>query len=74
MTDNVIDFPGVTRNDINPQKVLDNANKTGLENMIILGNHKDTGEFYFSSSTANVEKIIFMLETAKKLVMSTVKV
>ncbi len=64
---NIIDLPVITRLDIDPDKILNNAIGQ-LENVIIIGEWKD-GEEYFASSAANGPDILWAIERAKKTLL-----
>ncbi len=49
MTDNVVNFTGVTSLDIDPTRVLKTASDQEFDSIIIVGYTKD-GEEYFASS------------------------
>lgn len=61
---NVVDFTGTTRLDIPPDKVLESA-KEKLEQVIIVGVMKDTGELYVASNHPEIATNFFNLELAK---------
>lgn len=70
MTNNVVDFTGVTRLDLDPDRILKNA--TGyLSEVVILGFTKD-GEEYFASSKASGADVLWHLERAKKKLLEMV--
>ena len=59
----VIEFRGVTRLDLDPDRVLENS-KGQLKHFVIVGYDKDD-EFYFSSTMANGGDVMWMFEIAK---------
>lgn len=64
MTDNnVVQFPGLTTNDIDPDKVLEAA-KGKLDTVLILGIKKD-GEEYLAGSSSDLCVAVWLLERAK---------
>lgn len=46
--DKIIPFPGVTRLGADPDQVLEEA-KGELTDVVIIGQHKDGGEFFYSN-------------------------
>ena len=61
----VINLEQITRLDIPPERVIDNAPVEELESAVLLGWKKD-GEFYFASSIANGPDVLWLMELAKK--------
>ena len=61
----VIIMEGVTRVDLNPERVLDAAIDVGLTDAIVIGWDKE-GELYFASSIAGGADVLWLLEKAKK--------
>ena len=61
----VINLEQITRLDIPPERVIDNAPVEELESAVLLGWKKD-GEFYFVSSIANGPDVLWLMELAKK--------
>jgi hypothetical protein len=64
---NVVRFPGVTRLDIAPDQILQEAIGQ-LEGVVIAGFGKD-GEHYFASSYAAGGETLWLLEACKKRLM-----
>lgn len=62
--DNIIDFPGETYLDIPPEKVISNALEQDLEEVMIIGRRKD-GSMFFSSSTGDLYRMLWAVETVK---------
>ena len=60
---NIYKFTGETRNDINPDDVLDGA-KGQCENVLIVGNDSE-GNLYVAASTAKVSELLRLIETFK---------
>lgn len=69
--DNVVVFPGQTVNPIPPEQILDESNKSGLREVLVIGWTKDD-ELYLSSSTGKAAEMIFLLELAKTAIMDIV--
>ena len=65
---NVIDFPGVTRLPLDPEKVLEAA-QDELETVLVIGYTKGRGEFWFASSEPSGPECLWLLETAKRVLM-----
>lgn len=61
--DNVVNFPGVTRLKIDPDKVL-NAAVGNLESVVVVGYDK-TGMEYFAASDPSGPEVLWLLERAK---------
>lgn len=64
MTDNVVPFGGITRLDVEPSRVLEQAAQAGLSSVVIIGYDADGGE-YFASSYADGGDVLWHLERAK---------
>lgn len=64
MPDNVIPFGGITRLDIDPDRVLTSAIGK-LECVVVVGLSKD-GDEYFASSMADGADALWYLERCKK--------
>lgn len=67
---NVIPFTGITRLDLDPDVILEAA-KGELEGVVILG-FKDDGVFYAASSYADGGTVLWLLESCRKQLMSSV--
>jgi hypothetical protein len=67
VTDNVIPFGGITRLDIDPDRVLSSA-VGKLECVVVVGLGKD-GEEYFASSMADGADALWYLERCKKMLL-----
>jgi hypothetical protein len=61
--DNVINFPGVTRLRVDPDKVL-GAAMGNLESVVVVGYDK-TGAEYFAASDPSGPEVLWLLERAK---------
>lgn len=68
MTDNVIEWNGITRLDLPPERVIAKALEAGLVNVVILG-HTEDGQEYFASSLADGGDVLWLLERCKKLLL-----
>lgn len=67
----VLDFPGITTLDLDPDRML--ARAAGeLATVIIIGETKD-GEEYFASSVASGPEVLWALERAKLKLLRTVE-
>lgn len=64
----IINFPGITRLDLDPQRVLSSALEDGLEAVIVLGLDKD-GAFYFASSAPDSPEVLWFLRKAEHKLM-----
>lgn len=70
MTDNVIPFGGITRLDIDPDRVLTSA-VGKMDCVVICGVDKD-GKEYFASSMADGADALWYLERCKKMLLEIV--
>ena len=68
MTD-IINFNGTTTNDIPSGQVLEEAKKAGVTCVIVLG-YDVNGNEYFASSSANADELLWLLERAKRQLLS----
>lgn len=64
VTDNVIPWRGITRNDSDPQRVLDAAIEAGLAGVVVMG-YTAEGAEYFASSYADGGDVLWHLERSK---------
>lgn len=69
MTDNVIIFNGITRHDLPVERLIDRAQEAELESVVIIG-WTPEGELYFASSKADGPNVLWLLEKAKKELLS----
>lgn len=65
MSDNVVDFTGITTLDIQPTRILAKAAGAKLKTCVVVG-WDDAGELYFASSVAGGPEVIWLFEVAKK--------
>jgi hypothetical protein len=63
MSSKIINYTGITRLDIDPDRILDSA-QGQLEGVVILGYTRD-GDEYFASSYADGGTVLWMLERCK---------
>lgn len=68
----VIKFTGITYHDLPVDQVIENANNAELSGCLVIGWDK-SDELYFAGSVADAERIIWLLECAKKRIMDHVK-
>jgi hypothetical protein len=68
MTADIHILSTVTRLDIPAERVIENLPKD-LENLVVIG-VTESGEFYFASNTAAVSSVLWLLEIAKKRLLS----
>lgn len=64
MTAKVLQFPGITRLDVDPDQVLESA-VGEVDGVLVLGFDKD-GEFYCASSYADGATALWLMELCKK--------
>lgn len=67
--DNVVIFPGETYHDLPPNRILEQAMKQGLKQIVLLG-VDDEGEFYIAACNGDAADVVFMLEQAKLALLS----
>ena len=70
MTDNIIDFNGITTQDIDSDKVISSA-LGKLDFVFIIGYDKN-GELYLASSSSDLTKNLWVLEKAKKDILDDI--
>lgn len=64
--DNVVEFGGITKLDLDPMRVLEEAKKAGLKRVVIIGYCDEAEEDeYFASSVSDGGDVLWMLERAK---------
>jgi hypothetical protein len=68
MTATIHNFTGITRLDLDPDRVLDAA-KGKLQGVVVLGFDKD-GNFYASGSYADGGTLLWLLEACKQRLLS----
>lgn len=61
--DNVVNFTGITRLDMDPERVLESV-RGKLKSVVILGFDEDDEE-YFASSIADGGTVVWLMERAK---------
>jgi hypothetical protein len=66
--DNVVILPVITRLNIPPDRVLNDALAADLDGAVVIGQRKD-GSYYFSSSIADGGDALWLLEWAKVALM-----
>jgi hypothetical protein len=71
MNDKILDFTGITRLDLPPDRILENL-KGELSAVVIVGWDKDGDEF-FSSSIADGGTILWLLERCKKVLLDNIE-
>ena len=64
MTDNVVNFPGITTLDMDPERILEGARKANLSDIVILG-YDQAGDEWFASSVADGAEVLWLLERLK---------
>lgn len=69
MTAKIFEFNGITKLDLDPNRVLESA-KDKLEGVIVIGFDKE-GEFYGASSYADGGTVLWALEILKKRLLET---
>jgi hypothetical protein len=69
MTENIIQFPGTTTVDLDPDEVLE-ASKGQLERFILVGYTKDTGDYWFAATHGDNEKNNWLLDKFKQFLLN----
>lgn len=69
MSAELLNFTGITKLDIPPERVLDRAAEAGLTDVLVLG-WTAGGEFYAAASAANVGDNLRLAETFKHKLIS----
>lgn len=64
MSAEVVMFPGITKLDLPPARVLDSAAEAKLSACLVVG-WTEAGEFYFSGSMASGPEALWLLELAR---------
>lgn len=54
-----------------PDDILDAAKGRGLDTVLVIGN-MENGELWFSGSASDMERVVFLLERAKRFAMDCV--
>lgn len=67
----VILFPGITRLDLPPNRVLEEALKEGLSSVVILGYDSEGVEYFASSIADGADVLWLMMRTELKLLNIT---
>jgi hypothetical protein len=70
MSNNVVEFGGITRLDVSPDRLLEKAIGQ-LESVLIIGYTKE-GDEYFASSKADASEPIYFCERAKHRLMKMI--
>ena len=65
---NIIDFPGITKLNLDPDRTLENT-KGKLTGFVIRGYDKEDNE-YFASTFADGSEVLWLLERCKKELMA----
>ena len=60
----VVDFPGISRLDSDPARVLEHAMQAGLTDVVVIGFDAEGNE-YFRASAADGGDVLWHLERAK---------
>lgn len=68
---NVVNFTGITKLDLPPDRILEQA-KGELEGVVIIGYDKD-GKEYFASSYADGGTVLWLMERCKTKLLDVVE-
>ena len=61
---NVVDFPGITTIDLEPERIIEKAREAKLTDVVILGYDTDGNEWFASSITDGAE-VVWLIERLK---------
>lgn len=64
MSAEIVRFPGISRLDLDPQRVLETVVEEGLQGVVVLG-YDAEGEEYFACSYADGGEVLWLLERMK---------
>ncbi len=64
MTDNVTEFPGISRLSTPVPKILASAAGAKLQDVVVVG-WRENGEMYFASSQSNGAEVLWLLRQAE---------
>lgn len=67
----VLEFNGVTRLKLDPQRVLSKALDAGLTSVVVIG-YDEKGDFYFASTEPDGPSVLWDLEKAKQMLLNVV--
>jgi len=70
MSENVVEFGGITKLDLDPDRLLQKA-MGRLSEVVIIGFDKDGGE-YFAASKADAGDTLYHLDRARHRLMKTI--
>lgn len=68
MTDKILQFSGVSYAPLPPAKILVEAKKADLDEVLVVGVDKE-GLFYFGSSNSNCGDLMWLLKNCEKYLM-----
>lgn len=71
-TDNVVEFPGITKLDIPAERILRKAIKEKVTEVVICGYDED-GEMFIASSIASGPEVMWLLEVGKMRLLEAFK-
>lgn len=71
-TDNVIEFPGITKLDIPAERILRKAIEEKVTEVVICGYDED-GEMFIASSIASGPEVMWLLEVGKMRLLEAFK-
>ena len=67
--DKVVNFSGITRLDIPPERILRGALKRDLESVVVMGWTKD-GDTYFASGMADGGDVMWLMRKCEQVLLS----
>ncbi len=65
----VIDFPGLTENDVSKESVLKGAEQHVAQGLVVLGYDKD-GRYFFASQEADARNVVWLLQMYQHQLLS----
>lgn len=66
---NILDFTGISRLGVDPQRVLSKASDKELEDVIVIGRTQE-GHLYFHASSPDGADVLWLMELTKKNLLS----
>lgn len=67
----ILHWDGITTLELPVERILETALDSDLDQVIVIGVEQD-GEFYLSSSKTDCDKLLWLIEVAKKRLMENI--
>ena len=68
--ENIVQFPGETTQDLDPNEILKNTIDENLDRVMVLGWNEDGG-LWLSSSFSKVSEMVLLIELCKKVIVES---